>query len=468
MTNPLLQSLFEEEERRPLTVTELNEQVRDVLERKFRSVWLEGEILDFSEPSSGHWYFNLHDGESQIRAACFKGTNWRIRFRPFDGLQVRVRGKLSVYTPRGDYQILVESLEPVGEGAIRVAFEQVKKKLRDEGLFGLEHKKELPFLPKKVGVVTSPTGAAIHDIVQVLTRRTRTVDILLIPAVVQGETAPESIRDGIILANQFNEIADAESRIDVLIVGRGGGSAEDLAAFNEERLARTIFDSKIPIISAVGHEIDIAISDFVADVRAATPSAAAEIVAEREDRIFERLEGFRVRTESLLELRIAEARSMLREVIDSAGIREFPLRVQQLHDRIEMATRTLGESIREIYSLRKDRYADLRQRLSPLKLSGDLGRRKTRLRVLVERQVAAIRESLSAKQSDLRAAGAGLNALSPLGVLERGYSITKDKAGKIVRSSRDVRIGEEIDVILGSGKLEARVTGSDSEDETNV
>ncbi|HLA96421.1 MAG TPA: exodeoxyribonuclease VII large subunit, partial [Pyrinomonadaceae bacterium] len=279
MDSPLLRSLFEEEERRPATVSELNSDIRVALERSFASVWVEGEITNFHQAVSGHWYFSLTDGDSFIKAACFKGTNFRIRFMPFDGLQVRVRGRLTVYEPRGEYQLMVESLEPVGEGALTVAFEQIKAKLQKEGLFEQDLKRPLPPFPRKVGIVTSPTGAAVHDIVTVLERRARSISVVILPTLVQGEFAGGQIAAAIRLANEFNLTADDTAKIDVLIVGRGGGSAEDLWAFNEEVVARAIRASLIPVISAVGHEVDFTIADFVADVRAATPSAAAEIVA---------------------------------------------------------------------------------------------------------------------------------------------------------------------------------------------
>src|SRR6478672_8885265 len=231
MKRSLLDSLFDDQKPRPLTVSELNEQVKLAMERGFASVWIEAEITNFVAANSGHWYFTLHDGFSQLKAACYVRNNLRIRFQPFDGLQVRVRGKLSVYQPKGEYQILVESLEPVGEGALKVAFEQIKAKLKKEGLFDEELKRELPFFPRRIGVVTSPNGAAFHDILNVLSRRTRTVHIVLIPTRVQGETAGEEITNAINLANKYNREAGAEEKIDVLIVGRGGGSSEDLWAF---------------------------------------------------------------------------------------------------------------------------------------------------------------------------------------------------------------------------------------------
>ncbi|MBC7901129.1 MAG: exodeoxyribonuclease VII large subunit, partial [Saprospiraceae bacterium] len=290
MPSELLQSLFDMEERRPLSVSELNAQVRSEIERRFASVWVEGEITNFMAARSGHWYFTLGDGSSQMKAACYKGSNYKIRFQPFDGLQVRVRGRLTLYEPRGEYQILVESLEPVGDGALKVAFEQIRGKLELEGLFDEALKRPMPPFPKRIGVVTSPTGAAFFDILHVLSRRARSASVILIPTRVQGETAGEEISRAIRYANEFNLTAELKDQIDVLIVGRGGGSSEDLWAFNEELVARTIRASGIPIISAVGHEIDFTMADFVADMRAATPSAAAEIVAQREEDIQNHLE----------------------------------------------------------------------------------------------------------------------------------------------------------------------------------
>ncbi len=452
-----MQSLFDDTERRPLSVSELNAQVKSALEKRFSNVWLEGEIVDFSEPSSGHWYFNLQDGRSQIKAACFKGTNWRIRFRPFDGLQVRVRGKITVYEVRGTYQILVDSLEPVGEGALKIAFEQIKAKLRGEGLFDDEHKRRLPFLPKRVGVVTSATGAAIFDILNVIARRTRTVDVVLIPATVQGENAPESVRNGILLANEFNKTATEDRKLDVLIVGRGGGSAEDLSAFNEESLARTIFASEIPIISAVGHEVDYSISDFVADLRAPTPSAAAEIVAASESDIQASISNFRTRAAHLMRLRVHAESNRLREISDSGVFRQFPDRVAGLR---ELNANLLSDMNEAVTNRIGDSNAVLRRlthRLSPVRLSKQLGERNLKLGLLRQRNTAAVEAKLGANTEILKVTMAGLNALSPLAVLERGYSITRTKDGKVVRAAKRIEIGEKLTIRLANGSLDAEV-----------
>jgi len=455
MKSSLLQSLFDEEPSRPLTISELNEQVKKALERGFSSVWLEGEITNFMAAHSGHWYFTLHDGFSQLKAACYIRNNLRIRFKPFDGLQVRVRGKLSVYEPKGEYQILVESLEPVGEGALKVAFEQIKAKLAKEGLFDQELKRRLPYFPKRVGVVTSPNGAAFHDILNVLSRRTKSVHITLIPTRVQGETAGEEIEKAIKFANRFNEISD--EKFDVLIVGRGGGSSEDLWAFNEERVARAIRNSKIPVISAVGHEIDFTIADFASDVRAATPSAAAEIVAESEDNI----EAFIYqRTQDLFQLinyKILQSRSSLQEFSLSPVFHEFPQKIKDWQYQIEDFEDTLQTALTEKLRQAEKRLEAFSNRLSPIKLAAKVAENQTRLALLKQRQISVIKDVIDASDEKLKIRMASLDALSPLSVLKRGYSITQDEKGKILHDISHVKAEENVQIRLANGKLKAKV-----------
>lgn len=457
MKSQLLQSLFDGETRRPLTVSEVNAEVKAAIEKAFASVWLEGEIVNFVAANSGHWYFTLHDGDSQLKAACYRGSNWKIRFQPFDGLQVRVRGKLSVYEPKGEYQILVESLEPVGEGALKIAFEQIKLKLGKERLFDEDLKRPLPFFPRRVGVVTSPNGAAFHDILNVLSRRTRSVSIVLIPTRVQGELAGEEIRQAILLANEFNKKAGERETIDVLIVGRGGGSAEDLWAFNEERLARTIRASEIPIISAVGHEIDWTIADLVADRRAPTPSAAAEIVAESEDQI----EAFVVkRTQDLFQLmnyKLLESRAGLQELALSPVFTQFPQRIKERRYETEDFAERINDALKEKLKRAENRFEATKARLSPIKLSSQLNDKKTRLAVLRERQLAAARKLIDGKDENLKIEMASLDALSPLGVLRRGYSITTSESGEIISSIKQVKQTERVQIRLSDGKLKAEV-----------
>ena len=455
MKSKLLQSLFDDEERRPMSVSELNEQVKAAIERGFASVWVEAEIMNFTAAHSGHWYFTLHDGDSQLRAACYVRNNLRIRFQPFDGLQVRVRGKLSVYQPKGEYQILVESLEPVGEGALKVAFEQVKAKLAREGLFDEELKRELPFFPRRVGVITSPNGAAFHDILNVLSRRTRTVNVVLIPTRVQGEMAGEEIEAAIKLANLNNQ--KSEEKIDVLIVGRGGGSAEDLWAFNEERVARAIRASQIPIISAVGHEIDFTIADFVADRRAPTPSAAAEIVAESEDGIADFLLRRRQDLFQLIDYKLLASRTDLQTLALSSVFSEFPQRVKDWRYEIEDTIEHLRDAFSGKLKKNVQRLESLTNRISPLRLAARLNEKKTRLAVLQQKQVSAVRNVIDANDERLKIRMASLDALSPLAVLSRGFSIVENERGEILRGANQLKENEVVKIRLARGKIKAKV-----------
>ena len=455
MKSSLLQSLFDDEERRPMTVSELNEQVKGELERRFSSVWVEAEIVNFVAAHSGHWYFTLHDGDSHLKAACYIRNNSRIRFQPFDGLQVRVRGKLSVYQPKGEYQILVESLQPVGEGALKVAFEQIKAKLAREGLFDEELKRPLPLLPKRVGVVTSPNGAAFHDILNVLSRRTRTVNITLIPTRVQGETAGAEIEAAIKSANKFNKISD--DKIDVLIVGRGGGSSEDLWAFNEERVARAIRASKIPVISAVGHEIDFTIADYAGDRRAPTPSAAAEIVAESEEGLTYFIEQLREDLFQIINYRLLHLRSEFQESAMSSVFTEFPRKLKDWQYEIEDIQTAMRERLTAQLKLKRQNLETSTSRLSPLKLASRLNSKKTRFALLHQKQISAIKAVLDAKDENLKIRMASLDALSPLSVLNRGFSIAENEKGEILHDAAQINPDDNVKIRLAKGRIEAKV-----------
>lgn len=457
MEHPLIQTLFDDLEPRPQSVSELNSDIKATLELKFRSVWVEGEISNFSIASSGHWYFSLTDGESFIKAACFKGSNWRIRFKPFDGLQVRVRGSITSWERRSEYQLAVESLQPLGEGALTVAFEQIKAKLAKEGLFDESLKRPIPAYPRRIGVVTSPTGAAIHDILNVLERRARSVHVVLIPAQVQGETAGEQIAKAIANANRFSEDAAIEKKIDVLIVGRGGGSAEDLWAFNEERVARAIRASKIPVISAVGHEIDFTIADMVADLRAPTPSAAAEVVARAEAEIVEHLRRSTADLINSISYRMLWARNELQDVAMSPVFQAFPRHIRGLRDPIDdlsdAASRTITQKLRTD-STRLERAA---VSLTPLQLAAKLAGNDRRLSLLEQRTRSAALDLDSSRHRKLENAMARLDALSPLAVLTRGYSITQNASGEIVRNVHQTDVGERIKVRVSHGRILAEV-----------
>lgn len=458
MEDPLFAALFNEETRVPSTVSELNSEIKSILERSFSSVWVEGEISGFKAAASGHWYFSLTDGSSFIKAACFKGQNFRIRFKPSDGLLVRVRGRVTTYEARGEYQIIVESLEPVGEGALAVAFEQIKSRLAAEGLFDEALKRPIPQFPRRVGVVTSPTGAALHDILTVLDRRARSVDVVLIPTLVQGEKAGEQIVSAIKLANAYSLGSPDAEKIDVLIVGRGGGSAEDLWAFNEEQVARAIRASEIPVISAVGHEVDLTISDLAADLRAPTPSAAAEIVARAEAEITRLLEH---RSEQLFRsmgMHLLTAKTDLQSLTMAPVFSSYPSRIKELRFATERLDAAAAELIRSKIRGRIKSLNDVANRMSPAGLTKKVGETRRSLMLLDQRSETAGKEALRSRQRLLDNAMAKLDAMSPLRVLDRGYSITQLDDGRILRDTAMARIGQKLKIRLARGKIEAETT----------
>ena len=377
-----------------------------LLEAGLPPCWIEGELSNFARPSSGHWYFTLKDADAQVRCAMFRGANSRVRVAPKDGMHVLLRARVSLYEARGEYQLVAEHLEEAGEGALRRRFEELKARLAAEGLFDAALKRALPRLPKRIGVVTSPTGAAIRDILHVLARRFPAVPVLIYPVPVQGTGAAAEIAAAIRLAS---ERGDA----DVLILARGGGSLEDLWAFNEEPVARAIRASAIPVVSGVGHEVDFTIADFAADVRAPTPSGAAEIV-----------------------------------VPDRAEWRRSLLATQE---RLARAWRRLGGQARE-------RLAWLARRLELTHPRTRLAARAQRLDELEARLARALRRELAEARARLAAAARTLNAVSPLATLERGYAIVTLADGRVVRAARDVVPGDEVRARTASGQFAARVT----------
>jgi exodeoxyribonuclease VII large subunit len=438
LQQPLLASLFDQTERVPLSVSELTVKIRDTLEKGFATVWVEGEISNFRQLSSGHWYFTLKDEFAQLRSACYRSSNQRIRFRLEDGLQVRARGRLSVYEPKGEYQLIVETLEPVGAGALQLAFEQTKARLQAEGLFATEIKRPIPYFPRRIGVVTSAGGAAIRDIINVISRRTRTVHLLFAPARVQGEGASNEIARAIRFLNDHHERSMREGRheasIDVLIVGRGGGSIEDLWAFNEEVVARAIRSSAIPVISAVGHETDFTIADFVADLRAATPSAAAELVAAHEEELCSKLDQMVSSLKRSLTYRWREALS------------EVDARENRLRDAMNLSYQSAS------------RRFDLAARLlSPAELHTRALAQRARFDALFHAHNMAMQSKLENARRQFGLGAASLDAMSPLKVLERGYSITQNSNGTIVRDAANVSVGDELQVRLWKGAVDCRV-----------
>ncbi len=431
------------------SVTQLTHAIKDCLEAGFAALWVEGEISNFRVPSSGHFYFTLKDANAQIRAVMFRSRNAAIPFVPEDGLQVICRANLSVYPPRGDVQLIVESMEPKGQGALQLAFEGLKRKLAEEGLFDTARKRPLPFLPRSVGVITSPTGAAIRDILQVIRRRFPNLEIRFCPVRVQGDQAGGEIVEAIRTLN-------LDGLSDVIILGRGGGSLEDLWAFNEERVARAIYDSRIPIVSAVGHEIDFTIADFVADERAPTPSAAAERVVPEKETLEEGIAALaeRLRRASLRDLaaRREGLASLARRLIDPGRrVQDGYLRLDELSERLGAAAR---RGVRE-------RGARLDGARTKLFSAGPEGRMQACALRTESAKKALLRlagHGLEMKRQRAREAAGRLGSLSPLAVLSRGYSIAyRLPSRQIVRCAREVSEGDPVEILLSRGRLECIV-----------
>jgi exodeoxyribonuclease VII large subunit len=442
---------FRPPERRVWTVRELVSAVRTHIEREYGDTWVEGEISNFRAHDSGHLYFTIKDATSQLNAVMFRSQARLLRFRPENGMQVVVRGRITIYEDRGQLQISAEYLEPKGAGALQVAFEQLKAKLQAEGLFDSERKKRLPALPTRIGVVTSPQAAALRDILNVLQRRHRTASILIFPAQVQGESAPVEVSAGI---RYFNK----SRNVDVIIVARGGGSAEDLAAFNDEGLARIAAESRIPLISAVGHETDFTILDFVADLRAPTPSAAAELVILSRQEVEEQAESLHHRLEKAMRYRLLIARQQLTELARHgafARIMELIQRRQQrlddLHNRLAHAERDVLERSRRRFESMASavRHYDARRVLA--NIAKEIAAREAALS-------SAVRTVLLQHRSRLQHLAGQLAALSPVAILERGYALVFDSSGKLLKNSASVTPGSQISARLANGGLEASVT----------
>jgi exodeoxyribonuclease VII large subunit len=464
MSQPLLASLFDETERRPVSVSELTAQIRGALEKRFAGVWVEGEISNFRAHNSGHWYFTLKDEFAQLRSACYRSSNQRIRFRLEDGLLVRARGRLSVYEPKGEYQLIVESLEPVGAGALQLAFEQTKARLQAEGLFAQELKRAIPMFPRRVGVVTSANGAAIRDILNVISRRTRTVHILFASARVQGDNAPHEIVRAIKFLNEHHQRAlrdgNLNAGVDVMIIGRGGGSIEDLWAFNEEVVARAIRNSAIPVISAVGHETDFTIADFVADMRAPTPSVAAEIVAAHEEELCSRLSALTGTLARAMRYRITGARNQVHELALSPAFDAVTTRLRAASNAVDTADYRLASAIKGGMQNANSRLAAAGHSLSPAQLRSIASAARARFDSLSRARDAGIMNRMKAVKQQLGMAAAALDAMSPLKVLERGYAIAQDTQGQVIRETSTVTVGDELRLRLWKGSLDCRVEGT--------
>jgi len=439
--------------RKTYTVAELNAAIRGLLGSEFNDIWVAGEISGSKTASSGHCYFTLKDHDAQLRCVCFRASLRYLKFKPQDGVAVLARGRVDVYETRGEYQLLVETLEPQGHGALQFAFEQLKKKLAAEGLFEAARKRSIPRLPRRVGIVTSPSGAVIRDITQILSRRFPGLHIRLFPASVQGEGSLEAVLRAI-------EYFSSSNWPDVVIVARGGGSLEDLWTFNEEAVARAIAASSVPIISAVGHETDFTIADFVADLRAPTPSAAAELVICTREQLFDQLSVFENKLAQSIRYRLAmAARRLHQQGVERAAailhrsIGRFQQRVDELEYRLRerasgaaaVRRRRLEESIARLRSL------DLRLRISAA---------RRRLDAADAAMSRLVRLRFTRAHGRLDPLIAHLTQLSPLKILERGYALVTNEAGQIVKAPDDAPAGSEIDVRLAKGQIAARVTRS--------
>ena len=432
------------------SVSQLNQSVRLMLENQLGAVWLTGEISNFSQPVSGHWYLSLKDENAQVRCAMFRMKNLRVSFRPTNGMQVLVRANVSLYEPRGDYQLIIESMHLAGEGLLMQQFEALKLKLAAEGLFAQHLKKNLPHFSKAVGIITSKTGAALQDILHILQRRDPSLKIIIYPTAVQGKDAATEIAQMIELANQRQEV-------DVLIVGRGGGSLEDLWCFNEEMVARAIFHSHLPVISAVGHETDVTIADFVADVRAPTPSAAAELVSRNQTELLQQLQYCRQRLEIALDRLFAEKQQKLKHLSLRLHNQhpQAQLRIQQ--QLIMQLSHRLQQSLRHRWQKKAENLTALSMRLYKNPLPLRLQQYEQQLAQLKVRLNSHMNLTLSLQQKQLAHLCGKLDSLSPLKVLARGYSITQNQQNFTIRSMKDVNVGEQIKTRLPDGDIISQV-----------
>ncbi|HOP39758.1 MAG TPA: exodeoxyribonuclease VII large subunit [Geobacteraceae bacterium] len=430
-------------EKRILTVSQLTTLIRGVIEENFEHVWVEGEVSNLALPASGHLYFTLKDAGAQIRCVVFRSSSRLLRFKVRNGMALVLRGRVSVYDQRGDYQFIAEYLEPKGIGALQLAFVQLKEKLAGEGLFDESLKKPLPALPRRIGIVTSTSGAAIHDILTVLRRRHAGVEVLIRPVKVQGEGAAEEIVAAIRDFNRYR-------RVDVVIVGRGGGSMEDLWAFNEEQVARAIRASRIPVISAVGHEIDFTIADFVADLRAPTPSAAAELVVKSRREIDAELANHSQRLVLGMERTLDKMRGRMEGLV--ASLKDPSLWIGHLMQRVDDLSERSDRALRGTLSLSRERFLALVHRLQVRGPALDVERSREQLVITVDRMTAAMRHLIETARERSAVNAARLSALSPLATLERGYSITRSRVdGAVIRNSKQLHPGDRVDVTFRRG-----------------
>ncbi len=442
---------FRPAERRVWKVRELVASIRSHVEREYSDAWVEGEISNFRAPESGHLYFTLKDGNAQLRAVMFRSSARLLRFRPADGLQVIVRGRITIYEDRGELQISAEYMEPKGAGSLQLAFEQLKAKLQAEGLFAGERKKPIPSLPTRIGIVTSAQAAALRDILNILARRHHSANVLIYPAQVQGEGASLEVAAGV---RHFNR----QRSVDVIIIARGGGSAEDLASFNEEGLARTVASSDIPVISAVGHETDFTIVDFVADLRAPTPSAAAELVIRSRQEIENQAASLEERLGRAMRYRLLMGRQALTELAQHGAFARMMDVIHEREQRLDDLTHRMATAERQRLEVLRRRFETLSAHVRHYDLRLVLSGTRKELESWTAALAAVMRNVLLQHRVRSERLQTALQSLSPLAILDRGYALVFDSAGKLLKDASQVLIGDTVSARLARGQIDASVT----------
>lgn len=438
-------------ERKIYTVSELTLEIKDLLEGEYPSVWIQGEISNYKHAPSGHSYFNLSDGAAQIRCVMFKTQNRFLKFRPEDGLQIIAWGRISVYGPRGDYQLIIDTMEPLGIGSLMLAFEQLKQKLAREGLFDEARKKPIPRFPRTIGLVTSPKGAAVRDMIRIATRRFAGINILVSSTSVQGDKAPNEI------VAALERISSADD-VDVILMGRGGGSVEDLWAFNDERVVRAVAACPIPIVSAVGHETDFTLTDFAADLRASTPSAAAELVVPDRRELHERAVQLTARLRASMMRSVDRMGGLIEEIVKR--LYDPRRAIDERRQRLDETVGRLAAATRRMLSGRRVDLDRMSTRLRPELLRRPLTAGRTQWEASTLRLSRCARSELIRARVSVESLASKLESLSPLAVLARGYSVTLGHETRaVLRDTAEVEIGDEVDVRLQRGELQCRVTG---------
>jgi len=445
------------EKRRAWSVAELTDRIQGLLETEFLDVWVEGEISNLKfMPSSGHYYFSLKDDKAQVRAVVWRTDARLLKFKPKDGMKVLARGQIRVYAPRGDYQMQIQVLEPLGKGSLQQAFEELKERLGKEGLFAPEKKRPLPLLPRRIGVVTSPTGAVVKDILRVLRVRYVNLEVVIYPALVQGPEAAGQVAAGIRALNRLGGL-------DVLLVARGGGSLEDLWPFNDEQVARALASSRIPTISAVGHETDFTIADFVADLRAPTPSAAAERVVQAKVDLVAQVAALEKHLHAAVRLRLTRVRARVEAVTSHRVFTAEQGRLRTHAQRVDDLVRRSETAARHRLVRTGDRLRRLRERLDTFRLDRQLQARRERVEAAERRLAGIYAKGLADRRSVLGRLSGKLESLSPVAVLARGYSLVWDSSGRrLLRRADDCAVGDDLSIRLHDGALRATVTAKET------